>query len=345
MTRKKVKVYFTDFWDTLVPDNNYFYNMLSELYDVEIDSEKPDILFYSVFGVNFLRYNCKRVFFTGENIRPNYDECDWSFSFDYSDNPKNYRLPLYALFGDVYELTKPRNPEQLMKEKTDFCNFIYSNPGPKKRKDIFLKLSNYKFISSPGRFMNNTNFHLPGFETEKRNYIRKFKFTFAFENSSYPGYTTEKLFDPLIVGSIPLYWGNPEVAKDFNPKSFINYHDYESDESFIEEIVRYDNDEDLYLEMLSQPPFENNQVNSFVAKENVIERLKQIVECDDEPIACNLPDYSKSNIISDYRYRIKVARFKSRLFSKKIKNFSLHTIKVKKYRILENIKRNNNYNK
>ena len=38
--------------------------------------------------------------------------------------------------------------------------------------------------------------------------------TIAFENSSFPGYTTEKIFEPMLEGSIPIYWGNPRVDED-----------------------------------------------------------------------------------------------------------------------------------
>ena len=60
----------------------------------------------------------------------------------------------------------------------------------------------------------------------KIDFIMDHKFTIAFENSSYPGYTTEKIFEPMLVNSIPLYWGNPLVDRDFNTKSFLNFHDY-----------------------------------------------------------------------------------------------------------------------
>ena len=36
------------------------------------------------------------------------------------------------------------------------------------------------------------------------------------------GYTTEKIFEPMIAQSIPIYWGNPRIGEDFNEKSFIN---------------------------------------------------------------------------------------------------------------------------
>jgi alpha-1,3-fucosyltransferase 10 len=42
--------------------------------------------------------------------------------------------------------------------------------------------------------------------------IGRYRFTLAFENSICPDYVTEKFFDPLVAGSVPIYRGAPEVA-------------------------------------------------------------------------------------------------------------------------------------
>ncbi|MBX3043830.1 MAG: glycosyltransferase [Candidatus Kapabacteria bacterium] len=336
--KKKVKLYFTDFWATFDIYDNYFVNILKDHFDVDIDAQNPDFLFYSNFGIEYQNYNCIRIYFTGENCRPDFNHCDWAFSFDYSDDNRNYRLPLYALFADMNELLKPKETYKILNEKSEFCNFIYSNPGPEKRKLIFDKLSNYKKIHSAGRYLNNIGGPIGGFEKEKREYIRKFKFTFAFENSSYPGYTTEKILDPLLCGSIPIYWGNPLVAKDFNPKSFINYHDYNSDEEFIEAIIKYDNDDDLYRQMISEPPFENNLINKFVDKQNVSNRLKYILEQNIVPVSSKSSAFSKNILISSAWRLSSNIRYRAGKLTNKIKIFSLDRLKVKWLKFRENSK-------
>ena len=54
----------------------------------------------------------------------------------------------------------------------------------------------------------------------------QYKFTVAFENNSALGYNTEKLTDPMLAGSIPIYFGNPQIGRHFNTRSFINAHEY-----------------------------------------------------------------------------------------------------------------------
>jgi len=89
-------------------------------------------------------------------------------------------------------------------------------------------------------------------------FIRDYKFTLAFENSASAGYTTEKLVEPMLAGSIPIYWGNPEVARDFNPRSFIDVARFPSFAGAIDHILAVDADDELYLRYLREPWFNDN---------------------------------------------------------------------------------------
>ena len=39
------------------------------------------------------------------------------------------------------------------------------------------------------------------------------------------GYTTEKVVEPMLVNSIPIYWGNKLIGKDFNKSSMLVVED------------------------------------------------------------------------------------------------------------------------
>ena len=69
-----------------------------------------------------------------------------------------------------------------------------------------------------------------------------------------PGYLSEKIFHPLMVGSIPIYWGCPEVAQYINPDCFINCHDFSSFDDVIKEVLKIDSDQQLYESYLNAPP-------------------------------------------------------------------------------------------
>ena len=79
-----------------------------------------------------------------------------------------------------------------------------------------------------------------------------YKFTIACENEMFNGYTTEKLLTSFQAHSIPIYWGNPLVGKEFNSEAFINCHDYDED-SLLQRIIEIDNDDELFAKIVSAP--------------------------------------------------------------------------------------------
>ncbi len=270
----KIKINFTDFWH---PDTyeeirkNSLFILLSKRFDLELSSN-PDFIIYSCFGVNFLRHKCVRIFYTGENVRPNFKECDYAFTFDYPITEKNYRLPVYRLCKEYEGLKKRKNRSEINVENKRFCNFVYSNGQAKERIELFQKLQGYKQIDSGGKVLNNTGY----FVDDKIKFLRRYKFTIAFENSSYPGYTTEKILHAFAANTIPIYWGNPVISRDFNPKSFINCHDYTNFDEVIEKVIELDSNDELYYEYLMESPFPHNIENEYMKESNIFGRFENI---------------------------------------------------------------------
>lgn len=268
---RKIKIKYVDFWRGFENEKKPFLEILSTKYEIEF-SEDPDILIYSCFGKEHQKFNCIKIFYTGENIKPDFNECDFAFSFEYGNSPKNYRIPLWPFYHDYRLLLKKSAPEEIMKEKTKFCNFVYSNPNCKRRNVFFEKLSKYKRVDSGGKFMNNIGYLVK----DKNEFIRPYKFTIAFENESSPGYTTEKIFQPMLQNSIPIYWGNPRIGEEFNTKSFLNWHDYNSDEKLIEKIIEIDTDDNKYMHLLKQPYYNDNIPYKNILEENILAQFDMI---------------------------------------------------------------------
>lgn len=249
-----LKIQFTDFWPGFNREENLFTNLLKEYYEVEL-SDQPDILIYSVYGFDFIKYKCPKIYYTAENTRPNFRECDYAISFDYDDyGGKNLRLPLYRWRGDLKDLCRVKQPEVIASQKTKFACMVVSNGSCAERNRFFELLNQYKQVDSGGRYLNNVGGPVP----DKMAFIKDYKFVLSFENSSYPGYTTEKIVEPMIVNSLPVYWGNPDIGRDFNTKSFINIHDFLSYEKAIEVIINIDKNDELYKSYLSQPWYTRN---------------------------------------------------------------------------------------
>jgi hypothetical protein len=278
-----LKIAFSDFWKGFDSHDNWFYHFLNRHFDVVL-SDNPDFLIYSCYGHQYLNYNCHKVFYTSENVRPNFWECDFALTFDFLDRTNHFRLPLYGIWDglDPNCLTLPRKaPEEVVAEKSGFCCMVVSNASCKKRIEFFKKLSKYKQIDSGGRYLNNVG----GPILNKMDFIKNYKFTIAFENSSRSGYVTEKIFQPMFVNTIPVYWGSPSIGADFNVNSFVNWHDYGSDERVIERIIELDQHPESYSKMLSETWFRDNKVNQYVDESQIALFFKKIFSTTLYPIS------------------------------------------------------------
>ena len=266
---------FTDFYGSPKKpvEWNPFYKLLSKYYALEVSSS-PDFLIYSNFGCEYLKYDCIRIFITGENVRPNYQECDYAFSFDFPFTERNYRLPLYRLYKGYDLLLQPRNPEAVMTQYRKFCSFLVSNEAPDQRIKLFELLSEYKKVDSGGKFRNNIGAPVP--RGQEIAWLSNYKFNITYENSSYPGYTTEKLLHSLAANAIPIYWGNPLVGDDFNTRAFINCHEYNSLEDVVERIKEIDSNDNLYREMLDQPFLPGGVEVETNKEERIVEKFASI---------------------------------------------------------------------
>ena len=226
-------------------------------YDVAIVQQDADFVLHSCNGFDVLRHPGVRIFVTGENVMPDFNISDYAFGFARLSFADRYRrLPLYRLYKPVYaQMLRPRPPaDKLLRAKTGFCAFVASSPADDPaRQQIVNLLASYKRVDLGGSWMNNVGGPVPNKYAFQANY----KFAIAFENWSTPGYATEKIADAFVSGAIPIYWGDPEIAQDFNPEAFVNCHAFRSLEDAAAFVQELDHDDDRYRHMLAAPCFRN----------------------------------------------------------------------------------------
>lgn len=258
MDKKRIKVQFTDFWDVFNKNDNFIMDALRVHFDVEI-SNTPDFVFCSIFGRNHLKYECAKIYYTGENIAPDFNLVDYGMGFPEIKFYDRYlRLPHYVLYPRACELAV----EQSNMSDSDyldrkFCNYVISNAISAPERGMLIdKLNSYKTLDSGGRYHNNVG----GPVKDKIDFSKGYKFSIAFENSGARGYTTEKIMEAFAAKTVPIYWGNPDIASEFNPKSFINCHDFNSFDEVIEYVKKVDEDDELYLEMVKAPIITQNSL-------------------------------------------------------------------------------------
>lgn len=254
---KTIKLYFVDFWANFNPTENYFTQILSEKYNVVIDSLNPEYVFFSTAAVNVYKYpNAVKIYFTSENDVPNFNLADYAMGFYHLNFGDRYlRFPLYLLdhyaWKDLELLANKQITPEFANRK--FCNFVYSNTKQADpiRDKFFFELSKYKKVDSGGRLYNNIGQPV----ANKKQFISEYKFTIAFENSAVDGYTTEKIIEPMMVNSIPIYWGSKTIDADFNNASLLHLKSEKDMGTLIEQITHLDQNDEDYLAMLNKPWF------------------------------------------------------------------------------------------
>jgi alpha(1,3/1,4) fucosyltransferase len=290
-------VLFTDMWDGFNPEYNMFTLLLQEgskqvqskptvrgcSKETLPPGTKPDLILFGPFGSGWRSDEWKgipKAHFTGENTLPvNDPDVFLNMGYPHADfvDEKYIRLPLWMLEIDWFgaDINRINNPKPLpldrclkvypeeMASKKKFCAFVVTNPCNPVRNDAFHSLNRYKPVDSAGRLFNNIGDQIfaglggGGGELKKHEFLKGYKFCIAYENSSSQGYTTEKLLHAKIAGSIPIYWGDPKVERDFDPKGFLDARGFTTPEELIEAVRRIDTDPELYKKIYSVPALDD----------------------------------------------------------------------------------------
>lgn len=314
----KIRIGFCDFSSDFDVYDNYWLKTLRSMYGdngVEI-VKNPDYLFYSCFGFEHLKYDCIKIFYTGENLVPDFNLCDYAIGFhEISFNDRYLRMPLYQMYNKAYEkaICKNNYGDSFYLNRKFCCSIISNSMANPARVQMLDLLDQYKKVDNGGKYRNNVG----GCVKDKLKFESNYKFVLCFENSSTIGYTTEKLLEGFAGGGIPIYWGNPNVEREFNSKSFVNCNRFGSLQEALSYIKKLDKDDKKYLEMVRENIFGNGGESGrheFIQK-NVESFLHNIFiqNYTDAFRICN-ESKAKTYILSMKRFRIafEVDRFGQR---------------------------------
>lgn len=247
--KKQIKIKFTGFAWYHDPRKLDYYRFLCNRYDV-VESDKPDYVIDGGQNFEHVKYDALKILIDCENCVPNFDDYDYAVaSCHMSFGDRYVRVPwfaFYTYFPDIERRKQVPDPSLLNRK---FCSFVVSDAeyGDPIRRIFFERLSKYKRVDSGGRWRNNIGGHVK----DKLAFCRQYKFNIAFENSSFPGYTTEKIMEAYVAQTVPIYYGNPTVETDFKPESMIRVSGLDDIERAVEDVVRLDQDDDAYMKMVT----------------------------------------------------------------------------------------------
>ncbi|WP_187841208.1 glycosyltransferase family 10 domain-containing protein [Helicobacter pylori] len=295
------------------------YFILSQRYTITLHqnpNEPSDLVFGSPIGSarKILSYqNTKRVFYTGENEVPNFNLFDYAIGFDELDFRDRYlRMPLYYASlhykaESVNDTTAPykikdnslytlKNPSHHFKEKhpnlcavvngesdplkRGFASFVASNPNAPIRNAFYDALNSIEPVTGGGSVKNTLGYNVKN----KSEFLSQYKFNLCFENTQGYGYVTEKIIDAYFSHTIPIYWGSPSVAKDFNPKSFVNVCDFKDFDEAIDYVRYLHTHPNAYLDMLYENPLNEIDGKAYfyqnLSFKKILDFFKTILEND-----------------------------------------------------------------
>lgn len=272
---------------------SFIYDILNDTYIFKY-TDNPDFLFYttSVKGSDAYR-KCVRIFFTTEDIFPDFNKCDYGISpmpLNFGERHAKY-LPVgksYKIYGTLLAQKNKAFGKSMASRK--FCNVVSAGNSTMKRTETettFVKLlsdhKKFDFISPFYWIMQifRGSKNKPGMEN--------YKFTVVLGKAASDRDTTEALSNALAAHTIPIYFGKPKDCLGYNKKAFIDANDYESPSAIVNKVIELDNDNKAYTKMLNEPPLENM---SYDPQAELKKFLINIIEKGNKPFIKNPLGYT-----------------------------------------------------
>jgi hypothetical protein len=191
--------------------------------------------------------------------------------FLWQPKPSIYYPFLYQSLSERKQFNYP------IQSKVKTCAFMYRK-NYIHRNEWFHRIHKYIHVDALGTSCNNTNIastrHINN-EDKTYNDIAvdmycSYYFVLAIENTWKEGYFTEKLINPIMAHSIPLYWGHPQVFEYINKKRVIYLPDFNTDEDIIKRIQDLQQDPVAYKKIIEEPWYTEKG-----EPENVVNQIKK----------------------------------------------------------------------
>ena len=189
--------------------------------------------------------------------------------------------PGFLYFTGVYEkfLAQPITSFSGQGRAKKFCVLVQSNLHKPRALLIYKTLSAYKYVDFYGKNLLATEGPLKGGDLDTSSHYGTYRFVIAVENTRIDNYISEKVMYALDGGSIPIYFGAPNVGDYINTARLVNYHDCGSYRALLARVKKLEESPDAYAEVVAQPVFtERNKENIYRARKKLRQFVEQTVE-------------------------------------------------------------------
>jgi len=176
----------------------------------------------------------------------------YQHSFDIFDLTMTYKAdadifkPYFPALADLRNPAVTKHPGALV---SFFASNVIEFSG---RTAYAASLMRHIQVDSYGKCLNNRKIKDDEGPGSKLELMSRYKFDLSFENTIDDDYVTEKFFQPLVVGTVPIYLGASNINR-FAPGDhcFINCNDYRDPRELAEYILHLHNSDSEYAEYLA----------------------------------------------------------------------------------------------
>lgn len=248
-----------------------------------------------------------KIFYTGENLkRPSKSSAsdhllsvktlDLALGFELFENDRYLRFPLWLQY--MFDFKRLGSEEYI---RTRCQELRYPNEGERRvrcalvashdnnefssgdigvRTHIHQTLSGVVEIDCAGRFMHNDDSLKRDFDDNKVKYLSQYIFNICPENGNSYGYVTEKIFESISAGCIPIYWGSYNTPEaDVLNHDAILFFNRENPQMLVEKIKELISDPEKMDEFIRRPRLREGAEEVIIAKFNELEsKLRRIVQ-------------------------------------------------------------------
>ncbi len=175
------------------------------------------------------------------------------------------------------------------KTKDKVVAFFFSYRGDLSGRSLYAReFMRHIEAHSYGRFLRNRRLAHDQGRATKLSVLSQYKFNLAYENSIETDYITEKFFDPLLAGCVPVYMGAPNVD-EYAPGDhcYIHAADFNGPKELAEYLLALNEDDDAYSTYMAwrtKPPraqylqlFEEQRMHPFIRLCEAVQQRQQPV--------------------------------------------------------------------
>lgn len=278
---KNIRVDFRNFWSDFSTNyHSIYYRFINHYFSINncsitINKDDPEIIFYSVFGKQNVENKAIKVLLCLENLYANrfkkylqnINSFDYILCLNEISDQKVFRIPFWFICGDLYDIKNhdyeiiKRNKINTLNKKSMF-SLVSKNPHPL-RLFILEQLKKHNIVvDCPGDLSNNMS-RIGDKRIDKINFLSQYFFNICPENSWSIGYCTEKLYDALISGCIPIYWGDSGLDNNFyNIDKILTINNNCSNfNDIMDSIVDLTENKTFLIEKATMPPFSKQRLD------------------------------------------------------------------------------------